>query len=51
MNAVVSISQDGSVDEKIKNAIDLLGGTQSLVRGNHVLIKPNLGPWAAYRNT
>jgi uncharacterized protein (DUF362 family) len=46
MNAVVSITQGGSVEEKIRSAMDLLGDTESLIRGKNVLIKPNLGPWS-----
>jgi uncharacterized protein (DUF362 family) len=46
MNAVVSITQGGSVEEKIGNAIDLLGGIENLIQGQNVLVKPNLGPWS-----
>jgi uncharacterized protein (DUF362 family) len=46
MNAVVSVTQGGPVGEMIKDALDLLGGAATLIRGNRILIKPNLGPWS-----
>jgi uncharacterized protein (DUF362 family) len=46
MKSAVAIVREGSVDWKIKNALDLLGGPEEIINGNRILIKPNLGPWS-----
>jgi len=43
--SIVSIVRGEDPDRMVREALELLGGLESIVSGNNAMIKPNLGVW------